>query len=69
MKISQKLETLPQELVDLRIKLGISQSQLAKELGIFRSQMSRYESSSFEGASLKKLIRIAKMLERMKNEQ
>jgi len=56
------LEELPRLLVQARIASGMSQTDLARTLGIKPQQVQRYEASGYRGASLGRLIAIAKAL-------
>lgn len=59
---SYSLDTLPGILVQARIAAGMSQSDLAKSLGLKPQQVQRYEASEYMGASLARLIEIANLL-------
>ncbi len=50
------------QLTSLRKKAGWSQKELAKRIGTSQQQISRLESSSYEGHSLSTLRRVAKAL-------
>jgi len=50
------------QLTSLRKKAGLSQKELAKRIGTSQQQISRLESSSYEGHSLSMLRRVAKAL-------
>ena len=56
------LESLPATLIQARIARGLSQSDLAKALGIELQQVQRYEASEYMGASLDSLINVASVL-------
>lgn len=53
------LADLPRILIQARIARGLSQSDLAAELGMKPQQVQRYEATDYMGASLAKLIAIA----------
>lgn len=56
------LEELPQVLVQARIAFGLSQTDLAEKLGMKPQQVQRYEATDYMGASLGRLIEIARAL-------
>ena len=56
------LESLPSILIHARIASGMSQTDLAKALGLKPQQIQRYEASDYMGASLAKLIEISRLL-------
>jgi len=56
------LENLPRVLVQARIASGMSQTDLAKKLGMKPQQIQRYEASGYLGASLAKLIKVSREL-------
>jgi HTH-type transcriptional regulator/antitoxin HigA len=56
------LEELPRVLVQARIASGMSQTDLADKLGMKAQQVQRYEATDYMGASLGRLIEIARAL-------
>ena len=56
------LESLPSILIQARIASGMSQTDLAKALGLKPQQIQRDEASNYMGASLAKLIEISRLL-------
>lgn len=59
---SHSLDALPNILVQARIASGMSQSDLARELGLKPQQVQRYEATDYMGASLARLIDVSKIL-------
>lgn len=59
---SHSLDALPNILVQARIATGMSQSELARELGLKPQQVQRYEATNYMGASLSRLIEVSKIL-------
>lgn len=59
---AHSLGSLPAALVHARIAAGLSQTDLAERLGMKPQQVQRYEASSYAGASLERLIDVAKVL-------
>lgn len=59
---THSLESLPSVLVQARIAAGMSQTDLAARLGLKAQQVQRYESSSYSGASLDRLIEVCDAL-------
>ncbi|MEQ8399382.1 MAG: XRE family transcriptional regulator [Silicimonas sp.] len=57
------LEELPRVLVQARIASGMSQTDLADNLGMKPQQVQRYEATDYMGASLGRLIEISKALD------
>lgn len=57
------LSALPDILVRSRISKGLSQRELGERLGLTMQQVQRYEATSYMGASLARLIDIAKVLD------
>jgi len=55
-------DMLPRVIIQSRIAKGMSQKDLAEALGIPAQQVQRYEATSYMGASLSRLIRIAQIL-------
>jgi HTH-type transcriptional regulator / antitoxin HipB len=56
------LENLPEALIERRVQLGITQKQLAEMLGTKEQVIQRYESSGYNGASLRRLKEVASHL-------
>lgn len=56
------LEELPRVLVQARIAAGMSQTELAKKLGMKPQQVQRYEATDYMGASLARLVDISRAL-------
>ena len=59
---SFSLERLPDVLVRARIASGMSQTDLATRLQLKPQQIQRYEASSYQGASLARLVEISRVL-------
>ena len=59
---SFSLDALPSILVQARIAAGMSQSDLAKALGMKPQQVQRYETTDYKSASLARLIEVANLL-------
>jgi len=59
---AHSLENLPSVLVQARIASGMSQTDLAKRLGMKPQQIQRYEASDYSGASLDRLIDVCEVL-------
>lgn len=57
------LSSLPKVLIHARIGKGLSQKDLAEQLGMSQQQIQRYEASGYMGASLARLTQIAEALE------
>ena len=57
------LYSLPKVLIHARIGKGLSQKDLAEQLGMSQQQIQRYEASGYMGASLARLTQIAEALE------
>jgi HTH-type transcriptional regulator / antitoxin HipB len=53
------LDNLPEALIERRVQLGITQKQLAEMLGTKEQVIQRYESSGYNGASLRRLKEVA----------
>ena len=60
--INGLLESLPEMLIEERMRLGFTQKQLAEKIGIKEQQIQRYEASRYQSASLRRLQEIAKAL-------
>ena len=58
----QSLESLPVTLIQARIARGMSQSELAKMLGIEELKLQRYEVSNYIGTNLATLVKVARIL-------
>jgi len=56
------LERLPSMLVQARIASGMSQTDLAKALGMKPQQVQRYEASEYQSANLARLIEVSRVL-------
>jgi transcriptional regulator with XRE-family HTH domain len=56
------LAELPRSLVKARISSGINQRELADRLGLKEQQIQRYEASDYAGASLARLLEVARVL-------
>lgn len=56
------LDNIAENLIKTRIAKGLSQKQLGELLGVKAQQIQRYESSQYEGASLKRLQEISHLL-------
>lgn len=56
------LENLPEMLIEERVRLGLTQKQLADKMGLKEQQIQRYESSRYQSASLRRLQEVAKAL-------
>ena len=50
------LEDLPEELIKMRIGLGLTQRELAERMGIREQQVQRYEQTDYESASYARLM-------------
>lgn len=56
------LDRLPSILVQARIAAGMSQTDLARALGMKPQQVQRYEASSYQSANLARLIEVSRIL-------
>ncbi len=56
------LNNLPSVLIQARVASGMSQSELARMIGLKPQQIQRYEASDYMGASLAKLIEVSRCL-------
>ena len=56
------LEELPQNLIRARIASGLTQKELAQQLGIKEQQIQRYEATNYKTASLARLLEIIRAL-------
>lgn len=63
------LAELPRILISARIAKGLSQKDLAIELGMTQQQVQRYEATDYMSASLSRLIEVARILEVRVKEQ
>ena len=59
---SYSLDTLPGVLIQARIAAGMSQSDLARALGLKPQQVQRYETTEYMSASLSRLVEVANIL-------
>ena len=59
---SHSFQSLPKILVQARIACGMSQSDLASQLGITVKKVQQYEDSDYSGISLDHLIKVAHLL-------
>jgi HTH-type transcriptional regulator/antitoxin HigA len=56
------LENLPEMFVQERLRLGLTQGQLAEKLGMPAQQIQRYEATRYQSASLRRLEEVAAAL-------
>jgi len=56
------LEELPETLIRARVAAGLTQRGLAQLLGLKEQQVQRYEASRYAGASLSRVIEVARAL-------
>ena len=56
------LDDLPQALIAMRIALGLTQKELAENVGIHEQQIQRYEASDYEGITFSKIADIAEAM-------
>jgi transcriptional regulator with XRE-family HTH domain len=59
---ADSIEELPVALIKARIASGLTQADLARQLGVPEQQVQRYESTEFSGASLTRIRQIADAL-------
>ena len=59
----EHLDELPDILIRARIASGLTQRELAEDMGIKEQQVQRYEASRYKSASLTRLISVARALE------
>lgn len=59
---SYSLDALPSVLIQARIAAGMTQTDLAKAIGLKPQQIQRYEALEYMGASLSRLIEISRVL-------
>jgi transcriptional regulator with XRE-family HTH domain len=57
-----KLDNLPEFLVQMRKKRGLSQRRLAELLGVCAVSLARWEASGYATAPLERLLKIVKAL-------
>jgi transcriptional regulator with XRE-family HTH domain len=60
---AKSLEDLPRLLIRARIAAGLTQAELAEELGLKEQQIQRYEATDYESASLSRLTEVADALD------
>ncbi len=58
------LETLAEELIKARIAKGLTQAALAKQLGMKSQMIQRYETTNYAGASLARVLEVARVLQK-----
>lgn len=56
------IEQIPAALIQARIAAGLSQEQLAERLGMKEQQVQRYEATEYRGASLARVLEVARAL-------
>jgi HTH-type transcriptional regulator/antitoxin HigA len=61
--VMEKLSDLPDILIRARIASGLTQRELAEDLGLKEQQIQRYEASRYKSASLTRLINVALALD------
>ena len=59
----KSLEILPQHLIRARLKLGWTQAQLAKRIGVSNQVMNKYERSNYLQVRLGRVMQVAKILD------
>lgn len=59
---AKSLEELPTVLIQTRIALGMSQTELGVKLGIQPQQIQRYESNDYQSISFDRILEIANIL-------
>jgi len=59
---SHSFQSLPNALIHARIACGMSQSNLARQLGITMKKVQQYEDSDYMGVSSDQLIKVAHFL-------
>jgi HTH-type transcriptional regulator / antitoxin HipB len=57
------ISDLPIALIKKRIKLGMTQKELAEKLGIKEQMIQRYESSQYESAGFGRMVEVSEALE------
>lgn len=60
--------SLPQSLIQARLLLGWSQSQLGKRIGMTRQQVSHYERNQYSAMSLSRCLKVADALKQAMTE-
>ena len=60
--INGLLENLPEMLVEERLRLELTQKQLAEKMGLKEQQIQRYEATRYQSASLRRLQEVAEAL-------
>jgi transcriptional regulator with XRE-family HTH domain len=60
--LTSSIEELPTALIKARIASGLTQADLARQLGFSEQQIQRYEATDYSGASLKRIKQIADAL-------
>jgi DNA-binding transcriptional regulator YiaG len=63
------LNALPTELIRARIAAGLTQTELARRLGLKTQQIQKYEINNYAMASFARLVEIAGVLEQAMNEK
>jgi DNA-binding XRE family transcriptional regulator len=56
------LDDLPIIMIQARIALGLTQKELAEQLGVAEQQVQRYEETEYQGASFASITRVAHVL-------
>ena len=59
---SESLDDLPQALIRARIAAGLSQKELAEQLGMKEQQIQKYEATAYSSASFSRMQTIVKAL-------
>lgn len=59
---AKTLEEFPGLLIKMRIALGLSQTDLARRLGIHPQQIQRYEAHDYQSISYERVVEIARIL-------
>lgn len=60
--IDYLVERLPEMLIQERIRLGLTQKQLAEMVGIKEQQIQRYEATLYQSASLRRIREVSTAL-------
>jgi len=68
LKIAE-LRALPTQIIRARIAAGLTQSELARRLGLKTQQIQRYESNDYEMASFARILEIAQAIDRAAQER
>jgi len=58
----KSLEDLPELLIKARIAAGLTQKDLARQLGLKEQQIQRYEATAFASINLSKFVQIIKII-------